>query len=362
MTVSIEEAAPFEGPEKLLEIWFERDVTSLSKLVNPLGLKVISQNQWQEMLDLVGCKILSVIRSKTVDAYLLSESSLFVFSHKLILKTCGTTTLLYGVGKILDLAKEYALFTTPPSQVFYSRRNFMFPERQLGPHRSWEDEVHMLQAYFPNGKPYRIGSKNEQHHWLLYMAESRAATSAVPTISQILEDETLEVLMTDLGECSQFYNMSTDEDERRAHLLGRKCSDGIGLSALYPLLKVEQDAYLFSPCGLSVNAIISPDEHMSKNLGYYYTIHVTPQPDCSYASFETNVTARASGRSAHETIQNVVDTFRPKKFSATLFESLIGGPSKAKQSLTALSGYHLTEESTLRFNDYELLVATFEQV
>ena len=64
----------------------------------------MSGETWKEMLDLVNCKVLSVVESEHVDAYLLSESSMFVFPHKLILKTCGTTTLLLGLRRMLRIA------------------------------------------------------------------------------------------------------------------------------------------------------------------------------------------------------------------------------------------------------------------
>lgn len=40
------------------------------------------------------------------------------------------------------------------------------------------------------------------------------------------------------------------------------------------------DAFQFEPCGYSANAIIEGD--------YYWNIHITPEKDFSYASFETN--------------------------------------------------------------------------
>ena len=62
--------APFEGPEKLLEIWFrapdgDQDGQERS------GLRAVSREKWEEMLDIVRCKVLSVIRGKELDAYLL---------------------------------------------------------------------------------------------------------------------------------------------------------------------------------------------------------------------------------------------------------------------------------------------------
>ena len=56
----------FEGPEKLLEMWFAENPAEIG-----LGLKEISREDWDHMLRKVGCKVLSVIKSAAVDAYLL---------------------------------------------------------------------------------------------------------------------------------------------------------------------------------------------------------------------------------------------------------------------------------------------------
>jgi Adenosylmethionine decarboxylase len=76
-----EAQGPFEGPEKLLELWFADSVEDLldaapSSAAAPqrgnVGLKAVAQKDWEEMLDIVKCKVLSVIKSEEVDAYLLS--------------------------------------------------------------------------------------------------------------------------------------------------------------------------------------------------------------------------------------------------------------------------------------------------
>jgi len=76
-----------------------------------------------------------------------SESSMFVFPHKIVLKTCGTTTLLKAVPYILEIAKTRCGYESV-YRLFYSRKSFMFPEKQLGPHRSWEEEVNYLDNHF----------------------------------------------------------------------------------------------------------------------------------------------------------------------------------------------------------------------
>jgi len=62
-----EPQGPFEGPEKLLELWF---ADSKEEVIGQ-GLKVVDRHVWEEMLDIVKCKVLSTISGHDVDAYLL---------------------------------------------------------------------------------------------------------------------------------------------------------------------------------------------------------------------------------------------------------------------------------------------------
>ena len=184
------------------------------------------------------------------------------------------------------------------------------------------------------------------------------------------EDETLEILMTDLEEknAKQFYldhasavaedryfkqprkqdlsdsyddvfsNASgsadgefTSEDEgppypqeltTEGHALGTVVSETCGLSDLYHVGKYPEakvDAYLFTPCGFSANGVI-PTPNSPKDT-HYFTVHVTPEPICSFASFETNVPARQTGRETTDVINQVVNIFKPGRFSVTLFEA-----------------------------------------
>ncbi|KAH0057753.1 hypothetical protein KCU72_g3380, partial [Aureobasidium melanogenum] len=76
VTIDLDSTNAFEGPEKLLEVWFSPSATSLPEGAKPYGLKAVSSDTWKEMLDLVNCKVLSVIGHGHMDAYLLSESSM----------------------------------------------------------------------------------------------------------------------------------------------------------------------------------------------------------------------------------------------------------------------------------------------
>ena len=156
------------------------------------------------MLENVKCEIISMSRNGQVDAYVLSESSMFISQRRFILKTCGTTTPLECIRDLLGMAKLFAgfdsievryvvtdnsktevmralvwnsmlvfldllyLFTTiikvrillSSQDIFYSRKNFERPELQLKPHRSFEQEVALLDEMFADGAAYCLGTLN----------------------------------------------------------------------------------------------------------------------------------------------------------------------------------------------------------
>jgi len=72
--VDAQASAPFEGPEKLLEIWFAPSAEELPSLNNSngkSGLRSVSRRIWEDVLQIVKCKVLSVIEGAEMDAYLL---------------------------------------------------------------------------------------------------------------------------------------------------------------------------------------------------------------------------------------------------------------------------------------------------
>lgn len=493
-TIDLDSSNAFEGPEKLLEVWFAPGPESLPPGTKKNGLKAVPAGEWTGMLDLVNCKVLSIVESDHVDAYLLSESSMFVFPHKLILKTCGTTTLLLGIRRMLRIAAIHAGFpihnctslddikaAATPYRVFYSRKNFLFPDKQHGPHRSWKDEVKFLDDNFTGGSAYMVGKMNGDH-WYLYLtnpntsltpprtpnseiAYTETKTVKIPTSSTFAfgqqdmsnnDDETLEILMTDLdqenakqfylehasavaeGKCSErarqarkeaaqnlgdlhvvnlahstlsgttadsstandetfdvFSQTSSDngaytpvddvgtpDEGTEGHALGTVVSEHCGLSDVYPTSRYPDarvDAYLFSPCGFSANGVIpAPDQAGAAT--HYFTVHVTPEPQCSYASFETNVPGRQSGRETHEIIEHVVSIFKPGRFSVTLFEARASSvevrdfglleavaveDAKAGMIRSAkmekIRGYRRVERIVHEFDGYDLVFRYYER-
>lgn len=74
--MSTPESSQFEGPEKLLEIWFAPSPADVEHAAPPAedgkcGLRKVDRAVWEEMLEIVKCKVLSVIEGSGMDAYLL---------------------------------------------------------------------------------------------------------------------------------------------------------------------------------------------------------------------------------------------------------------------------------------------------
>lgn len=409
LAVNLDSTDAFEGPEKLLELWFGPSASSvIENMTTCEGLRAIPREQWQHVLDLVQCKIISVVSNDDMDAYVLSESSMFVFPHKMVLKTCGTTTLLLGIDELLDTVETFTGYSRSkqPWKLFYSRKSFMFPERQQHPHQDWRDEVKVLDSRFKNGCAYMVGNISADH-WYLYTTKTSSQNDdfllqeRCDKKSDYLCDETFEIMMTDLSptHASQFYSdrlpgarqqvissaiddsaespdsdiessaSSIDssmsslvgapaDDDDPGHELGNMTTKYSGIDQIYCTDKQIIDSFLFTPCGYSCNGIVEN--------GHYFTIHVTPEKHCSYASFETTVPSQKFGLTKLEVLERVVNIFRPGKFSMTLFQSFASLDStdgaSAISDLGLLSGYNRTERILYELDGYQLLFVSFEAV
>lgn len=151
----------FEGPEKLMEVWWTPVLGADSGRAD---LRTISREKWSELLKLVNCTIISEKRNQDMIAYLLSESSMFVSRERLILKTCGQTTLLHCIKPLLELA-ETECGLSEVQDFFYSRMNYLAPNLQSVPHQSFDQEVQCLDQLFSNGAGYALGRMNGSDTW-----------------------------------------------------------------------------------------------------------------------------------------------------------------------------------------------------
>jgi len=79
------------------------------------------------------------------------------------------------------------------------------------------------------------------------------------------------------------------------------------MSGIKDLLSKETliDAWQFTPCGYSLNGVLNDR---------YWSIHVTPEPQASFISFETNLMLD----SYESLVSKVINTFKPKRFSVSI--------------------------------------------
>uniref|UniRef100_A0AC35TII5 S-adenosylmethionine decarboxylase proenzyme n=1 Tax=Rhabditophanes sp. KR3021 TaxID=114890 RepID=A0AC35TII5_9BILA len=300
--LSFEHVAPthehfFEGAEKLLEMWFDMEEGATS-------LRNIPHNELVEMLEIAQCHILHFAKNEKLDSYVLSESSMFISDNRIILKTCGTTKLLHAIGRIIELARKYAGMTCVIN-VYYSRKNFLKPKLQSKVHQSFDNEITFLDTFFEGGQAFCLGSlKNDR--WFLYCYSK-------DHVEPPIADHSLEILMTDLPE--DVMAVFTKE----ACVDGKDCTVKSGIDKILPYNTLIHDE-LFEPCGYSMNGLISGTDE-------YSTIHITPEPNFSYVSFETNQTTE----DLYTQTMKVINCFRPRSFLINIFANETSTETRATQ-------------------------------
>ncbi|GAB0497222.1 hypothetical protein MMPV_008546 [Pyropia vietnamensis] len=295
-------------------------------------LRSASREEWDAVLADARCTVLSVKRTADCDAYLLSESSLFVFARRVLIKTCGTTTLLRAIPRLLRLAARCRL---KAATVTYSRTAFTFPNQQLYPHTSWAAEVTFLDRFF-HGKAALVGTSDGVAGWHLYVAGHPPLGKDGPA-AQAASVQTLEVFMFDLDPAVMAHFITVPPSEGGSPVDGgalTDSSDGSGgrdrgdggnpavgtrppncpgevttrVCRLNTLLRpgTVADAWNFEPCGYSMNGL--------GDSGTYYTVHITPESHCSYVSFECNV----DDADLTPLLQGVLSVFRPGRVTVSV--------------------------------------------
>jgi S-adenosylmethionine decarboxylase len=249
-------------------MWFEGVEKKFELISKGAQFRSYDPAFWHQTVQLANAKILNKISNEQTDAYLLSESSLFVWDDRVTMITCGRTTLVKAAAHIIDHvgAQKVNLLT-------YERKNEYYPHQQ---ETDFHKDVAILQERYP-GKAFRFGMPDE-HHLFLFHGEAAYKPTTV--------DCTLEILM---------YNLSA----------GCNRLDLSKLEGIFPGFQI--DEHIFEPCGYSINAIRGSE---------YYTIHVTPEEHGSYASFETNVKL---GNRIVTGLRSVLELFQPRSFDAIYF-------------------------------------------
>lgn len=234
----------FEGSEKKIELIVAPGAPSLRKL---------GKDFWANIVSKCRAQILSTVSNESLDAYLLSESSLFVWDDRFLMITCGRTLL---INSILEFIKVYE-----PRLVeclTFQRKNEYDSREQI---TSFLEDISKLRADFP-GVALRFGKIDGHYNYLFHLEKDYLPTS---------DDHTTELLMYHIeGEGAKYLRSENQTREGVRQLLG--------LEKLLP--EATFDDFLFDPFGYSMNAILGDR---------YLTMHITPQEESSYVSFETDL-------------------------------------------------------------------------
>ncbi|WP_282166128.1 adenosylmethionine decarboxylase [Shewanella japonica] len=234
----------FEGSEKKIEVIIAD---------SSLNIREFGQAFWADIVACANAEILSSISNEDCDAYLLSESSLFVWQDRFVMLTCGTTTLADAVMSFVEhVGEESIAFAS------YQRKNEYLSHLQSS---SFQDDLKKIRNTIA-GNAYRIGHLDSHHHYMFSTKRPFIAPDS---------DVTNELLMYHINGKAADYLRGVNQSKQGIR-------DLLALSELFPDFAV--DDFLFEPFGYSINGIKGNE---------YFTIHITPQEKSSYVSLETNV-------------------------------------------------------------------------
>ena len=76
---------------------------------NKDGLRSYGLDHWTNVVKTLNGSIIKNDSLEQFDLYLISESSLFVYPDRVIILTCGTTTLLKALPSILESGKKMSV-------------------------------------------------------------------------------------------------------------------------------------------------------------------------------------------------------------------------------------------------------------
>jgi len=245
-------------------------------------------------------------KNELFDSYLLSESSLFVYPYKAIVKTCGISSPLLCTQALQEVAAKLG---TEIESIVFSRRSFICPLGQCYPHRNNEEELRFLSKHFPAGETLQLGDP-QSDHWFLY-------TSKLSKDVKMDSTPSFEMTMTGLMSETALKQFWRDETAPAGSVAEK--------SGFADLTKgAEIDEYSFTPCGFSYNGL--------KDNGFV-TVHISPELPLCYISYETNI----SNLSYEIIIEKLISKYQPQHFTVLILNN--GG------NTINIPGYKVTHQN-----------------
>lgn len=257
----------YEGTEKRLLI-----------CTNDINLLNIDEHFWQQLVAQSGAQILSSISNQYIKAYLLSESSLFIWKDKLLLVTCGNTQLVKAALFIQQQFTKQKINT-----LIFQRHQALKPNLQSS---NFQQDTSLLKKQF-NG---------QTQHWRGdyqgdLFAFGEISNKQVPT-------QVIYMMHCLQGELAVRLQQSKLDKETVLKTLK--------LTSFFESIKI--DHFSFDPKGYSLNAISGED---------YLAIHLTPEENSTYLSIETSF----SVQQCTAFISHLQQVFVPKKMKTMCFET-----------------------------------------
>eukprot|EP00924_Labyrinthula_sp_SR-Ha-C_P000124 snap_masked-scaffold_39-processed-gene-1.50-mRNA-1 protein AED:0.21 eAED:1.00 QI:0/-1/0/1/-1/1/1/0/316 len=275
----------FEGVEKLLFVSAKPGKSLLT----------IPENIWSEILSHAKCSILSSRYTKSVNSFVLSESSLFVFEDSIYVKTCGTTTLLQCLKPLIE---QFHYDGLEVDCVEYSHKNFLFPENQQPEYQNFMDEISLLKEILNESLQSYDSGKVKLQNFSMNTGEDYFKVVKYGEMEKSFKRVNLMMFGLDKTSRELFYSENNSCERIRKEInLPVLCGQDYE-PAQHPF-----DDYLFEICGYSMNNVSHEN---------FYTIHVTPEADCSYASMETNVHFETPKQMEYW-VESVIKEFKPSK-------------------------------------------------
>lgn len=231
----------YEGTEKRLEI-----------IVKEMNLLQLPESFWEEMLAQAETIILSKIENQHICAYLLSESSLFVWQNRLLLITCGNTHLV----KAAQFFQKKIAGEEIQSLLFH-RHQAVQPELQKT-------------TFIQDSLLLKTDLQGTTQHWRgQYQGD-------LFFFGQLAEDPLNKKTILMLHGLSGAFAKHLEA--------GTACTGEIAatlaVKQFFPQLLIDQ--FTFTPKGYSLNAICA---------AHYLTIHITPEKLSTYLSLESSFAA-----------------------------------------------------------------------
>jgi len=181
----------FEGAEKKLEI-----------IVNDKELLWnFDDHFWDHVVEKSKASIISSIRNNDVRAYLLSESSLFVWRDRLLMLTCGETSLVDAATFFIE-----QIGCEQVKSLIFQRKN---EYRSYLQKSNFEEDVKRLKNDV-KGTSMRFGKIHGHHNLLFYTTNDFEASR---------EDATSEFLMYDMESSISSFLMKEGLESRKLMIL-----------------------------------------------------------------------------------------------------------------------------------------------